>query len=246
MQVLDIVQQLIQIKSITDSQNESQPLNLIGEILRENHIDYQIIDNGSKQNLIAKIGLGEKSVLLNSHFDVVPTDEELFSPKIQNGILYGRGSADAKGPLAAMLCAFIQLSQQQLPGEIIFCAVCDEENAGNKGTKILVENGIAADYVIAGEPTDNNIIVAEKGFLRLDIKIQGKELHAAFPNPQENAIILASRIIQKLQEYDFGISHPLLNKPTISFGLISGGRKINIGAGDCQIGIDVRYLPQQS
>lgn len=246
MNLLETLKQLIQIQSITDSKSESKPIEIIGKILCEHNINYRLIGNGSKKNLVAEIGEGEKSILLNSHFDVVPEDEEMFKPKIKNGLLYGRGSADAKGPLAAMLFAFINLSKQELPGRVIFCAVCDEENAGNKGTKVLIEHGITANFVIAGEPTNNNIIVTEKGFLRLDIKIQGKELHAAFPDKKQNAISLASKIVQKLEEHDFGVNHPVLGNPTISFGLISGGRKINIGAGECHIGIDIRYLPQQS
>lgn len=243
---IDLLKQLVKIQSVTDSESESMPLEMIGRILHENNIHYKIIGSDSKKNLVAEIGHGKKSILLNSHFDVVPADKRMLIPKIKNGYLYGRGVADAKGPLVAMLDAFIKLSKQKLPGKIIFCAVCDEENAGNKGTKILVEKSVVADYVIAGEPTDNNIIIAEKGFLRLNILVKGKELHAAFPNKNMNAIFLASQIIQNLEQFDVKVSHPILGKPTISFGLIQGGKKINIGAGECNIGIDIRYLPIQS
>lgn len=243
---LDLLQQLIKIQSITDSSNESKPLEIIGEILRENTINYKIIGSRNKKNLVAEFGEGEKSVLLNSHFDVVPAEKNMFVPKIKKGYLYGRGVADAKGPLVAMLSAFINLSKQKLLGKIVFCAVSDEENAGNKGTKVLVGKGITADYIIAGEPTDNNIIIAEKGFLRLEIAVFGKELHAAFPDKNHNAIFLASEIIQKLQQHDFGVNDKILEKPSLSFGLISGGKKVNIGAGECHISIDIRYLPSQS
>lgn len=245
MHVLELTQQLMKIPSVTDSQKELAPLEYIKNLLEKEHITYKIIGSGNKQNLVAQIGKGGKSVLLNGHFDVVPADEDMFVPKVADGMLSGRGSADAKGPLAAMLTAFIALSKQPLNGKVILCCVCDEENAGVKGTEVLVQKGIVGDYNIIGEPTDNDIIIAEKGFLRLNIHIVGKETHAAFPLPKLNAISIAARIIQELEDIKFDGKHPLLSKTTLSFGLITGGRKINIGAGSCDIGIDIRYLPGQ-
>src|SRR5690242_7857194 len=112
MNYINFLQQLIQIPSITDSQKESKPVDYITKLLDKNHIAYEIFGDGSKRNLVARIGKGKKSVLLNSHFDVVPAPKKMFEPVIRNGILYGRGAADAKGPLVAILSAFIELSKQ--------------------------------------------------------------------------------------------------------------------------------------
>ena len=246
MDVLQLVKQLISIKSITDSPDESKPIKFISKLLKKNNISYKIIGSGSKLNLVAEIGAGKKSILLNSHFDVVPGDELQFKPIIKGGRLYGRGSSDAKGPLASMIVAFLELSKRKLVEKVILCCVCDEENAGALGTKILAQKGISAKYHIFGEPTDFNIIIAEKGFLRLKIIILGKEAHAAFPENGENAIAKMSFIMQEILRIKYSTSHPLLSKPTVSFGIISGGQKVNIVAGRCELDIDIRYLPGQS
>lgn len=246
MNVLQLTQQLISIKSITDSPNESKPIKIISEILNKNNISYKIIGKGSKLNLVSEIGSGKKLLLLNSHFDVVPAGELLFKPTIRGGRLYGRGSVDAKGPLASMIMAFLELSQQKLDGKVALCCVCDEENAGFFGTKVLAEKGISAKYHIFGEPTGFNIFIAEKGFLRLRITVLGKEAHAAFPESGVNAIEVMSSIIQELLNLKFDIVHPLLTKPSMSLGVINGGKKVNIVAGKCELDIDIRYLPSQS
>lgn len=244
--MLDLIKQLIQIPSITDSLEEVKPLAVIRAVLDKEGIGYKIIGRGTKLNLVAQIGKGKTSVLLTSHFDVVPTKEEMFAPKEMNGKLYGRGSADAKGALVAMLTAFLKLNKRLPDGKVIFCAVCDEENAGEKGTQVLVKEGFIGDHNIAGEPTNLNIVIAEKGFLRLSISIKGKERHAAFPKSSDNAIYIASEVIKELQDMRLGTSHPLLDSSTISFGTIRGGNKINIGAGSCEIGVDIRYVPSLS
>ncbi len=246
MNTLEFVQQLIKIPSITDSPREAEPLEVIKKILDKEKIGYKLIGKGTKQNLVATIGKGTTSVLLNSHFDVVPAKESMFQPIVKGNKLIARGAADAKGPLTAMLAAFINLNKDKPAGKVILCCVCDEENAGEEGTNVLAKKGIVGDYNIAGEPTGNNIIVTEKGFLRLTIHIQGKEMHAAFPKTNQNAIYLASHVIKEIENINFKKIHPILGQTTVSFGLIKGGTKINIGAGFCDIGIDIRYLPNQT
>ncbi len=247
MKPLDLLQSLVAIKSITDSPSESQPIQLIGRVLKQSGIDYRIISGREgKKNLIAQIGKGDKTVLLNSHFDVVPAEDDLFRPKIRGNKIFGRGTADAKGPLTAMITAFIELSRQNLAGKVTLCCVCDEEISGQYGTNFLIGKNITADYRIIGEPTDFNVIIAEKGFLRLKVIIFGKEAHAAYPDRGVNAIVLAARMIDKLNRLKFKINHPLFSAPTINVSTISGGRKINMVAGRCEFALDIRFLPGQS
>lgn len=246
MKLEDFFYQLIAILSITDSLRESEPVKMIKSLLDSYGIKNYVIGKNGKKNLIAEIGKGKKSVILNSHFDVVPASDKMFIPRIEKGKVYARGTADAKGSLSAMISAFISLQKENLPGKVIMCCVCDEENAGEKGTNILVEKGISGDFVIVGEPTNLAIVRAEKGFLRLKIEIIGQEHHGAFPERNNNAISLAAKVITALESLKFKDIHALLSQSTINFGLIHGGNKINIGAGSCEIGIDIRYLPNQS
>lgn len=245
-EVVEFLKQLVKIPSITDSQEEICPIVLIQKLLTQHNISYRIYGKGTKLNLVARFGKSKKSILLNSHFDVVPARSDMFIPREKSGKLYARGVSDAKGPLVAMLFAFLQLKKEILPGKVILSLVCDEENAGTMGTKILAQKGIIADYNIIGEPTNNEILISHRGFLRLNITIVGKEHHASFPHHRENAIVLASRVVKALEKFDFKQNHKDLGQATLSFGLISGGRKINIGAGKCELSIDIRYLPNQS
>ena len=188
----ELLLQLVSIPSVTDSAEESEPLVVIERFLQQHGVsDIEIIEHSEhKRSLVARIGSGEPLLLFNSHIDVVPADSRLFEPRIDNGILYARGAADAKGPLSAILHAFIQLAESNPSRQIILCCVADEENAGTQGSKkLFAQHSVEAPYVIVGEPTGMKPIIAEKGFLRFTIDILGKAAHAAFPEMGSNALI---------------------------------------------------------
>ena len=111
---------------------------------------------------------GGKSLLFNGHMDTVPAYgmEDAYTPwidEVQN--IHGRGTSDMKGPIASMMAALIawKRSGEELPGDVIFCGVADEEEA-SIGTIALLEDGIRADAAIVGEPMgDNCIAIAQKG-----------------------------------------------------------------------------------
>ncbi|MEK7458517.1 MAG: M20/M25/M40 family metallo-hydrolase, partial [Patescibacteria group bacterium] len=245
--VVNLCSELVLLPSVTDGEHELSPLIYLEKLFQKYRVSYEVITGSEKKkSIVATIGSGEPSVMLNSHFDVVPVPSpSLFHPRIEGSRLYGRGSADAKGPLSAMFTSFLSFRDEEIKGKIVLCAVCDEENAGTFGTKVVAERGIRATYNIFGEPTDFEVIIAEKGFLRLSISCTGKEAHAAFPDNGINAIRLASNIIQDIEEMSWNVPHQLLSPPTISYGTIDGGSKINVVAGKCKLTIDMRYLPGQ-
>lgn len=246
MNVKELAIALVRIPSVTDSSHEAKPLNIIRRELNRHHVSYQCIGKAPKQNLIAWIGSGNPVVVLNSHIDVVNAQAQMFLPRVSGGQLYGRGAADAKGPLAAMICAFLHFADYPIQGKLILCCVCDEENAGIFGSSVLAKRRIANASYIFGEPTNLHVIAAEKGFLRLKISVTGKEAHAAFPERGDNAIIRMACIISNLSKLSLPGSHPMLSRASISIGTISGGKKINVVAGACELGVDIRYLPSQN
>lgn len=246
MNIKELVINLIRIPSVTDSSHEAEPLHVIRKELNRHHISYQCIGKAPKQNLVAWIGRGNSTVVLNSHIDVVNAQARMFLPRISNGKLYGRGASDAKGPLAAMICAFMHFAGAPIRGKLILCCVCDEENAGRFGSSVLAKKRIPNASYIFGEPTDLQVIAAEKGFLRLNISITGREAHAAFPERGDNAIVYMAHAITNLSKLSLLGNHPLLTPATISIGTIHGGNKINVVAGACELGVDIRYLPSQN
>ena len=245
MNVEDLAKALVRVPSITDSPHEAEPLRVIRKELDRYHIIYRLMGASPKQNLVATIGRGNPVIMLNSHVDVVDAEPKMFLPQIREGKIYGRGAVDAKGPLSAMIRAFLHFANEPVNGSIILCCVCDEENAGKYGSNILAQHHIVGDFQIIGEPTSLNVVIAQKGFLRLRLRVKGKEAHAAFPKLGDNAIEQMSAIVHRLTHVSFGFPHPLLSAQSISFGTIHGGNKINIVAGWCELGVDIRYLPGQ-
>ncbi|GAA3739997.1 M20 family metallopeptidase [Streptomyces tremellae] len=215
-------------------------------------------------NLTARrqFGTGGPSVMLNSHLDVVPAGSGWtsppFEPAVREGRLYGRGAADAKGPLAAMACAAVELARAEhagtaaVNGEIVFSAVSQEEG-DSMGARHLVsalrELGRLPDAVIVGEPTGMRLLTAHKGSVRPVIEVTGVSAHAATPRAGVNAITGAAALIALLEEYAASLAgpgHPLLGAPSCTPVLISGGEAPNAVPERCRITLDRRLLPGET
>ncbi len=193
-------------------------------------------------------------ILFNGHIDVVPVADERdwkmppFGAEISDGCIYGRGACDMKGGVTAMLAAprVVFSLFPEFKGNIILTATVDEEIGGFKGMKYVMEQGIKADMGIVCEPTDLKIVNVCKGLLWLKLKTKGKAAHGGMPENGINAVYKMSKILGRLENYDFGQPpHPILGKPTINVGSIKGGRKPNIVPDSCEAEIDIRYLPTQ-
>ncbi|PYS51693.1 MAG: hypothetical protein DMG13_18175 [Acidobacteria bacterium] len=214
-----------------------------------------------RENLLARAGKGRpgyRKLMVLLHTDVVPSGAPSawkfapFEPFEKAGKLYGRGVLDDKGPLASAFAALVILKRHEkfLDGEFIFGAVGDEEVGIGVGIEHLIEQKLldCTDAVIpdiAGEMREINI--AEKGRVRLKVKAYGKQAHAMNPAKGVNAIHAMSRFLLALE----GLSlrhktHSILGGPTINTGLIAGGIAPNAVAADCEVTLDIRYVPSQT
>ena len=194
----------------------------------------------------------KQKVLLAPHLDVVPADTKLFSPRIKNGKIYGRGACDTKGSVASFFHAFCEFAKDKgapKETEIIFAGLVDEE-FGQAGSRKLAAKGPKADLAIAGEPTNLQVVTAHKGNIWLRLKTKGKAAHGATPENGENAIGLMTSLLQALfHDYPqilLSKKHPLLGHPTLNVGKISGGSQANIVANSCILELDRRTLPGES
>lgn len=210
-------------------------------------------------SLIAEIprggdtGTGDRPCLIvNGHLDVVPVKESAwstdpFDPQVSDGRLYGRGTADMKGGIAAAICALDTLEQAGVePGcDVVFHLVADEEHGGTWGTKVLLDEGlIRGDACLIPEPTDMQLCIAERGLLQGLISVEGRPGHGSRPREGVSAIEHAARLVLALHAADYGDEeHPLLGQPTANVGTISGGTAFNTVAESCVIGLDRRVLP---
>jgi len=186
--------------------------------------------------------------------DVVPEGRgwsfDPFGGQVEDGKLYGRGAADMKGGLAAMLIAAkaIKDSNLELSGELVITCVVDEEETG-KGTRHALTKHITADYAIVGEPTSLMVATASKGDINFEIRTIGKAAHSSRPYEGVNAIHKMAKIIHHIEVHNEqlkAISHPLLGHPTISVDFIEGGTTPWIVPENCRIIVDRRTLPGEN
>jgi acetylornithine deacetylase/succinyl-diaminopimelate desuccinylase family protein len=208
-----------------------------------------------RPNVVGRLrGGGHPVLAFNTHMDTVPEgngwSREPFGGEIVEGRLYGRGSVDAKGPLAAFLAAIEALvrSDTRLSGDILMTAVADEESCST-GARQLVP-GIRADLALVGEPTRLRVGIAHRGSLRPVIVVTGRTAHSSRPQEGVNAVYQAMPVIEALRAYAQGLDlrppHPLCGTPSAAVTLLSAGVKENVIPGRCEITLDRRMIPGES
>lgn len=215
-------------------------------------IDYAL---RGRPNLSVSLGGSRGPVLLlNGHTDTMPVgpgwSRPAFSGIVEDGLLYGRGTCDAKGGLAAMAEALVALAVAgvELRGRVVFDAVIDEE-AGAAGTRATLAAGRRADWAIVGEPT--NLAVARVSYGQLDVAItvHGRAAHGGTPDEGRSAIADAAALVagfEAAHELFRSSPHPLLGPASYSVGTISGGVQASIVAAECRLEVDRRILPGSS
>ncbi|MES2683044.1 MAG: succinyl-diaminopimelate desuccinylase [Pseudomonadota bacterium] len=222
------------------------------------------IDEGGVTNLWITRGSGAPLTILAGHTDVVPTGpldqwhSDPFKPEIRDGVLYGRGAADMKSGLAAMVCAVERLLalQPQLAGTLAFLITSDEEGAAQCGTrhvvKVLQARGIKPDYAIVGEASSNQqlgdrIIVGRRGSLNGVLKVLGKQGHVAYPHKVENPIHRLAPALAALvaEVWDGGNAF----FPPTSFqvsNIHAGTGANNVVPGECELVFNFRYCTEST
>lgn len=212
-----------------------------------------------KINLVALAGVefsltaAEVELALVGHTDTVPFDPnwtEAINLTERDGKLYGRGSCDTKGFIAAALTAAesIDLSQLRKPLALVFTA---DEEIGLIGAKHLADQKpINPRYSIVGEPTSLKPIRAGKGYSLAEVVVKGREAHSAYPALGASAIFRAARLVTRLETIADDLKqqlHPAFDPPfsTLNIGLIRGGSAKNVLAGECRFTLEWRPIPTQ-
>lgn len=212
--------------------------------------------DGKGLNVVAEVGAGPRRVVLNSHLDVVPPGDpsawasDPFVPVEKDGLMFGRGAADAKGCLAAMIVAFEELAKwkAELPARVALMAVGGEERGG-VGTKAEVAKGFTADAAIIGESTNLIPMVAHKGVLRLEVETTGRAAHASDPENGINAVVAMAPIVSALDKLAAEVrcrSEKYTGYASLVISTISGGTALNVVPEKCSISIDRRVLPNET
>ncbi|MCW3981921.1 MAG: M20/M25/M40 family metallo-hydrolase [Candidatus Bathyarchaeota archaeon] len=203
---------------------------------------------------------GEKSLLINTHFDTVPPAKawkNALEPTLRGDKLYGLGSSDAKGGIAATLAALSQMEDCRFERLVIQFVNFEDNSITYRGTKwlgmpyFLSKNRLKVDYGINVEPTvvgdTFTVSIGCTGRLAFDVTTMGKEAHSSKPKQGRNAIYDMAKVIRALRQIPPGrytVEGQELEMP-INVALIRGGRAINIVPGECRITCERRLFPNE-
>ncbi|MCP4011259.1 MAG: succinyl-diaminopimelate desuccinylase [Proteobacteria bacterium] len=257
---LILAQQLIRRASVTPDDAGCQ--QILAERLEKCGFHCEHMPFGEVDNLWAVRGDQGPLLVFAGHTDVVPTGPKdlwvhpPFSAEIENNFLFGRGAADMKGGIAAMVTAVERFTEHhpQHRGQIGFLITSDEEGPARDGTVKVIETlkqrNIQIDYCVIGEPTSSArlgdvIKVGRRGSMNATLTITGTQGHIAYPQLANNAIHLAAPIINELisLEWDRGNE----NFPPTAFqisNLQAGTGASNVVPGHVDIMFNLRFSPE--
>lgn len=241
------IESLISLKTTSDKPEELQKaINYFADKVRRRGYTVELFDQNNKPSLLAYRGAKrpEKfSVILNGHIDVVPAKENQFEPKIIGDKLYGRGAVDMKAAAIVLTEVFCNLAEK-VPYELGLQIVSDEEVGGHSGTLHQINEGVEADFVIAGEFTPRSAICTEsKGICWLEISLPGTSAHSAYLWNGDNSLLKATDLINKLLE-----AYPVPSKEdwvtTVNVAnLATFNKTFNRVPDVASVSLDVRFVP---
>jgi succinyl-diaminopimelate desuccinylase len=253
-----LLAELVRIPTINPPGADTLGARLLARELDRRGLSPELTEIGPGQaNVTARLrGTGEAPALLfNGHIDVVPPGEipwkhDPFGAQMEGGKLYGRGAADMKSGLAAMLVAFEMVARSvarmgALRGDLIFSAVSDEEIAA-AGAKRVVLDGLTRGVgaVIIGEPTGFNAYTSQKGLCWLELETTGATAHGSMPHLGRNAIVdMHAVLTEVLAMWPNESPHPEYGKTTLNIGTIRGGVGTNVVPDLCRVSLDFRLPP---
>jgi len=256
-EVVEVLQKLIQLKSVNPPGNERVIAEWAGDYLRKAGLEVELIEHGPERaSVLARLkGSGaEPGLLFSAHLDTVPVGAEAwryppFDGQVAEGKVWGRGTSDMKGGMAAMMVAVKLLKQAgvTLKGDVILAFTAGEETDSLGALAVAKREDIMpVQALLVSEPSSNDIFVAEKGALWLEISTYGQTAHGSMPDLGRNAILMMNAVINGLMALDIPFeNHHLLGGFSRSINTIQGGVKTNVVPDFCTLSVDMRTVPGQ-
>jgi acetylornithine deacetylase len=192
---------------------------------------------------------GGQSLMLNAHLDTVGVAGMAapHEPRVHDGRLYGRGSYDMKGGLAACMLATAGAAGAGLGGDVLLTAVSDEEHS-SIGVRAVLDR-FKADACVVSEPTGLDVCVAHKGFAWWRIMARGRAAHGSRPDLGSDAIARMGPVLTGLAELDRRLeerTHPLVGRASVHASLIGGGQELSSYPERCVLEVERRTLPGEA
>jgi acetylornithine deacetylase len=190
---------------------------------------------GERFNVYAALPGITPDVVLSTHMDTVPP---FFGSSEDDEFLYGRGSCDAKGILAAQIAAADRLREAGVKVGLLFLVGEERDSAGAAEANLHPKG---SKFLINGEPTDNRLALASKGALRVELRARGRMAHSAYPELGESAIDKLISALHDIMALPLPVE-PEIGPSTLNIGLIEGGRAPNVVADKAEAHILVRLV----
>lgn len=262
--VIELTRDLIRFPTVNPPGNELPAAQYLAKRMEEFGLEVELQEiEENRANVIGRIrGEGDRPagsrpghLVFTGHIDVVPPGGQEwryppFGGDLVGGRIYGRGSADMKGGVAAIVTALAVLKRSSFrPSADVIAACTYGEEAGMVGAKGMTERRSleGSRYLVVAEPSDLGVYVGEKGVLWVNVRALGRTAHGSMPHLGINTISYMARLIPRLEEYPFPYHESgLLGKPTLSVNVIEGGNKTNVVPDVTEISIDMRTVPGQN
>ena len=261
--MIELLQNLIQIKSISPKDNGC--FDLIEKELQSLNFKLERINYQNIENLYATIGTSGKLFCFLGHTDVVPSGPEdkwkypPFSATIDGDLLYGRGTADMKAPVAAFIESVKEFlnSEEKLNFRLAILLTSNEEGTSKDGfidkmiDKMIQDNEII-DFCLVGEPTSSEKVadcvrVGRRGSLGGHLKIYGKQGHIAYPEKVLNPILLSGDLISELNKKTWDSGNISFDPTSFQISNINAGTGAhNVVPGELELTFNFRFSPESS
>ena len=269
---IDFLSKLVAINTESVSKKGyAECASIIIDEAKKNSLDWTIVDGElgakddlSRPNVIVTLDSGsDTTLIIESHFDVVPPgigwSYPPFKLTLEDGKAYGRGTADNKAGIAAVMGALRQLRTEKLDFNIKFLAGVDEEIGGKYGVDYVVSKfGLRGDAALVVDAGPESLFLGASGIIWGKITVKGKQGHAGYPFKAKNTIDEAIKIIKKFDEYRKKVEkkESMLRSPPgspkdfvwgrYSMTMIKAGEKENVIPGICEMRFDRRLIPEES
>jgi acetylornithine deacetylase len=220
MDPIKLTRRLIDIESISGNEG-AVGAELYEELCRLGYAAHKMPVAHERFNVVATIDERKPDIVFSTHMDTVPP----FIPSSEDqDNIYGRGSCDAKGIIAAQIAACQRLRKEGAAVGLLFLV---GEERDSLGARVANENPLGSRFLINGEPTENKIATASKGALRVQVTARGRMAHSAYPELGESAIEKLLAVLERLRKMELPVN-PEVGPCTLNFGLIEGGRAPNV------------------
>lgn len=257
-EVTEICQQLIRIPSVNPPGNEETIARYVAGRLSAAGLQVEIVPHApGRASVLGRLkGTGKApGVLFSAHLDTVgpgaePWSHDPFSGDLAGGKLWGRGASDMKSGLAAMIASAGALARlgARLRGDLVLAFTAGEE-VDCLGAMALAQRQDLGPVqaVVVAEPTSNELVIAEKGALWLELTTYGRAAHGSMPHLGRNAVMMMVALLSELDRMPVAYDeHPLLGGFTRSINTVAGGLKTNVVPDRCTATVDLRTVPGQS